>query len=204
MSFRASKRSLPRTRSGTRPAASASSAITTVHVDHDGHRQVVAPADLEVVRVVRGRDLHDAGAERGIGVLVRHYRNVDVHDRQADALADECLVTVVVRAHRDGDVAQHGFRAGCCDDQGGAEVRGVAPRRHTDPVGHRVPDLIQRTRLLLEFRLLVAQRREAARAPVDHPVAAVDQAVVIQADEGFPHGHAQLRRERVRRATPVG
>ena len=44
--------------SGTRPAASVDLAHDAVGVDHDRHRQLVPLADLEVVRVVRRRDLH--------------------------------------------------------------------------------------------------------------------------------------------------
>ena len=52
-------------------------------VDDDGHRQPLSLADLEVVRVVRRRDLHDAGAERGVGVRVRDDRDLEPGDRQA-------------------------------------------------------------------------------------------------------------------------
>ena len=52
-----------------------------VFVDHHRHRERVTLAHVEVVRVVRGRDLHDTGAERGIGVGVGDHRDRAVHDR---------------------------------------------------------------------------------------------------------------------------
>ena len=50
-------------------------------------RQVVALAGFEVVGVVRGRDLDDAGAELGIGEIVEDDRDLAIHQRQLDGLA---------------------------------------------------------------------------------------------------------------------
>src|SRR5262249_11530482 len=51
-------------------------------------RQVVAAADLEVVEVVRGRDLERAGAGFGIGILIRYDGNLAPDQRQYHGLAD--------------------------------------------------------------------------------------------------------------------
>ena len=69
--------------------------------------QLVALADLEVVEVVRRRDLHRARARLGIGVVVGNDRDVAADQRQDDMLADQVLVALVVRVHRDGGVAEH-------------------------------------------------------------------------------------------------
>jgi len=68
-------------------------------------------ADREVVEVVRRGDLDAAGAEGGVDVLVGNDRNVPVAQRQAHGLADQVPVALVVRVHRDGAVAEQGFRA---------------------------------------------------------------------------------------------
>jgi hypothetical protein len=79
----------------------------------DGHgRQVVAAADLEVVRVVRRSHLDRAGAERGVHVLVGHDRDAPAGQRQLHRLADQAGVACVVRVHRDGGVAEHGLGPG--------------------------------------------------------------------------------------------
>ncbi len=65
------------------------------------HRQRVALADLEVVRVVRRRDLDRAGAELGIDVRIGDDGNHSADERQLDARADQMLVTRIVRVHRD-------------------------------------------------------------------------------------------------------
>ena len=45
-------------------------------IEHADLRQVVALADLEIVEVVRRRDLHRAGAFFGIGIFVGDDRNL--------------------------------------------------------------------------------------------------------------------------------
>ena len=51
--------------------------------------QVVPAADLEVGRVVRRRDLHRAGAERGIHGVVGDDGDQPVHERQPELAADQ-------------------------------------------------------------------------------------------------------------------
>ena len=60
-------------------------------VEDDERRQAVPAADLEVVRVVRGRDLDRAGAELGIDVVVGDDRDAATGERQLDLGADEVL-----------------------------------------------------------------------------------------------------------------
>ena len=79
-------------------------------IEHVDQRQTVPPADLEVVEVVRRRDLHRAGAFFRIGIVVADDRNAPADQRQDRGLADQMLEALVVRMHRDRDVAQHGFR----------------------------------------------------------------------------------------------
>jgi hypothetical protein len=66
---------------------------------------VPAP-DLEVVRVVRRRDLHDAGAELGLRVVVGDHRDGAADDGQRHRPADEVAVALVRGVHRDGHVAE--------------------------------------------------------------------------------------------------
>ena len=72
-------------------------------------RQVVPLADLEIVEVVRRRDLHRAGALLRIGIFVGDDRDPAADQRQDDVLADQVLVALVVGMHRDGGIAQHGL-----------------------------------------------------------------------------------------------
>ena len=67
----------------------------------------VALAHLEVVRIVRGRDLDRAGAELGIDGVVRDDRDLAPQERQDRRLPDERRVALVLGVHRHRGVAQH-------------------------------------------------------------------------------------------------
>ena len=59
-------------------------------VEHVDQRQVVAAADLEIVEVVRRRDLDRAGALLRIGIFVGDDRDAAADQRQDRVLADRC------------------------------------------------------------------------------------------------------------------
>ena len=89
---RASNRSTPsRSRGHARVGVGAVRHGAVGRHDHR-HRQLVPLADLEIVGVVRGRDLHDAGSERRIDVLVGDDRDLDVRrSGAATCLPTRCL-----------------------------------------------------------------------------------------------------------------
>ena len=60
-----------------------------VAVEDVDERQAVAPADLEIVEVVRRRDLDRAAAGRGIGILVGDDGNAAADQRQDRVTPDE-------------------------------------------------------------------------------------------------------------------
>ena len=85
-------------------------------VEHGDRGQPVALADLEVVRVVRRRHLDRAGAEARVDVVVGDDRDPASGQRQLHLAADEVRVTLVVRMHGDGGVAEHRLGPGGRDD----------------------------------------------------------------------------------------
>ena len=76
-----------------------------VLVEDVDQRQVVALAHFVVVEVVGRGDLHAAGAEFAVDVLVGDDRDVPADDRQFGELADQLGVALVFRVHRDRGVA---------------------------------------------------------------------------------------------------
>lgn len=148
-----------------------------VFVHHGDGRQVVALADLEVVRVVGGRHLDGAGAELGVDVLVRDDRDGAVGQRQLDELADEVLVALVLGVDGDGRVAEHRLRAGGGDDDGLVALAVL----HGDEL----------TVVVLVVDLDVGDRGQTARAPVDDALGAVDQLVVVEPLEDRLDGPGQ-------------
>ena len=138
---------------------------------HPHHGQVVALAHLKVVGVVGGGDLHHAGALLHVGVLVADDGNFLVQQRQNDMAAMQMGVAGVIGVDGHGGVAQHGLGTG------GGQLQHLAG----------LLDLIQQVPeaalLALVLHLGVGNGGVAVGAPVDHPVAPVDQALVVQADE---------------------
>ncbi len=134
---------------------------------HDGDvRQVVPLADLEVVRVVRGRHLDGAGAELRVDVGVGDDRDPTAGQRQLDLGADQVLVALVLRVDGDRGVTQHRLGARGGDDDG---VLALA-----------VADRDQLAVVVLVLHLDVRDGGQAARAPVDDALGAVDQLVVVE------------------------
>ena len=149
-----------------------------VRVHDVDHRQAVALADLEVGLVMGRRHLQHAGAEGEIDVLIGDNRQQGlVLDRQRPAhmLADEVGVAFVLGIHRDGGVAGDDFGARGGDFQPGA---GLLDDLDLEVIHDGV--------LRLHDDLLIAERGERGRAPVDHAFAAVDQALLVEIDE-HPH-----------------
>ena len=139
--------------------------------EHADDGQIVALANLKVVRVVRRGDLHHAGALFHVGVLVADDRDFDVHQRQDDVAAVQMRIARVVFVDGHGGIAQHRLRAGR------RQFKLLA--RLLDGV-EQVPEV---PLLLLILHLRVGNGGVAARAPVDHAVAAVDQPLFVEAVE---------------------
>ena len=146
-----------------------------VLADHDELVEPVRAADLEVVGVVAGRDLQRAGAELRLDVRVGDDPQPPPDERQDRRLADQARVALVVRVHRDRGVGQHRLRP----------HRGH--RHRADARGQRVVDVVERVGDLALLDLEVGDRRARARVPVDDPVVAVDQALVVEVDEDLHH-----------------
>ena len=130
--------------------------------------QPVAAADLEVVRVVPGRDLQRAGAEVGLDVVVGDDRQLAPDERQDRGAPDERRGS----ARRPGSPRRRRRRA---SSRGAPWPR--RPRRA--PSSQRVGDRVERVLHLAVLDLEVADRRAAARVPVDEVVVAVDVALAV-------------------------
>ena len=101
-------------------------------------------------------------------------------ERQAGAcLPMSALVALVVGVHGDGDVAEHGLGAGGGDDDGAGAV------------GERVADVVELADALFVTRLRGRRRRSEDGVPVDDVGAAIDEALLLEADEGFLDGDAR-------------
>ena len=150
-----------------------------VLVQHVDQRQAVALADFVVVEVVGRGHLHATGTELRIAVVVGDDRNAAAHQRQLDEFADQRLIALIFRIHGHRAVTQHGFRTGGSNDQVVLAVGGGGT------VGQRVAQVPQRALLVVVFYFQIGDGGMQLRVPVDQALAAVDQAVFVQANKGL-------------------
>ena len=92
--------------------------------------------------------------------------------------------------HRYRGIAQHRLRPGGC-------------HRKVPAVGQRVADVPERAFNVVVLDFEVADGRLVVGTPVDQVAAAVDQALFVEAHEGFAHGARELLVEREVFARPV-
>ena len=144
--------------------------------EHPHNGQIVPLTHLIVVGVMGGGDLHHAGALLHIRVLVAHDGNLPVDKGQHHMAAVQVSIALIRRIDGHSGVAQHGFRAG------GSQLQQFAG------LLHRIQQVPEMTVHFLMLHLSVGNSGLALGAPVHQAVAAVDEALLIQAAEGFPHG----------------
>ena len=167
-------------------------AHNAVLVYDNRHRQAMPLTHLEVVRVVRWRELHHARAEGALGERIGDDRNFEVRNGKDHHLPHEVGVPLVLGVHHHGDVAQHRF--GTRRGDGDAACR---------LAGDGVPEMVEGPLRVAKLGLFVGQRRQAPRTPMNHAVPAVDEVLVVEAHERFARGAREFGTERVRRPRPV-
>src|SRR5271163_1791080 len=145
-------------------------------VQDGDHRQLMAQPDLEVVRVVSGRDFNCAGTEFGVDMFVGDDDELPVYERVRQAGTDQVAVALVVGMDRDRGIAQHRL------DPGGGHhdvrlrvVQQAVPERHQLAFDVDIVDLEVRDRSL------------KYRRPVDQPLGLIDQTGVVEPLEDRPH-----------------
>ena len=172
--------------------------------DHD-HGQIVAQRAGVVVEVVRASDLDAAGAEFGVDEIVGDDGDVAVAQRQLDQLADQVLVARVFRMHAERAVGQHGLGARGGDGQAAQrDALAVLVGDGLRAVDEGVEDVPHVAVGFLGHHFQVGHGRQQLGIPVDQALAAVDQALFMQAHEGLDHAarHALVHGEVL--ARPVG
>ena len=131
--------------------------------------------EFEIVEIVGGSNLERPGAELALDIGIADYGDVAAHYRQDHLLPDMGLVSVVFRVHGDSRIAQHRFGPG-----GGDHQRPLSAYQG-------IPDVVEKAVQFLAFDLDIGERGHAARTPVDHALAAIYQALVIERYENLAH-----------------
>lgn len=133
-----------------------------VHTVNAG--QVVAVADLKVVRVMRRRDLHRPGAKLGIGMFVGDDGNLSADAWHDDLFPDHRGIAFVVGIHGHGGIAKHRLRP-----RGGYFD---AARR---PIGKFINQMVKCTLVVFVNHFDVGQRGARLGIPVDDVFPTINQ-----------------------------
>ena len=168
------------------------------HVHEPIHGNVVALGDLIVVEVMTAGDLHRAGAEIRVRIVVSDDRDeapvfLRPHGNFAE-LANDRRVTLVRRMHRHGAVAKHRFGARRRD---GNVIAGFA--QHDIPIlilldifvgfaaGQRIFEM---PHMAVDFPVLhfeIGNRGFEFRVPVDEALVAIDEAFIVKVHKDLHH-----------------
>ncbi len=133
----------------------------------------MAQTHFKVVGVVGGGDLDHTGALGHISVLVADDGDLLVQQGQDHMAAVQVGIAGVLAVDGNGGIAQHGLGTG------GRQLQ------HLAGLLDRVQQVPEAAVLLLVLHLGIRDGGVAVGAPVDHAVAAVDQALVVQAHKHF-------------------
>ncbi len=146
----------------------------------------MALADLEVVEVVRRRDLHRARAFLGVGIFVGDNGDAAADERQDHVRADALGVALVVWMHGDGGVAKHGLGPRGGDDDVGRRILGIEAAAF-----ERIAQMPEMAFDLDLVDLEVGDRGQELRVPIDEALVLIDEAGAIEIDEHLAHGARQ-------------
>ena len=167
-------------------------------IEHVDLRQAVTLADLEVVEIVRRRDLDRTRTLFGIGVVVSDDRDAAANQRQDHVLADQMPDPLVLRMYRNRGVAEHrlGSRRRHDDKRRGIVGAKSLARDRIAQIPQAALDLD-----LLHFE--IGDRGKQLGVPVHQALVLIDQPFTVQLDEHF---HDRARKTLVHRealARPV-
>ena len=150
-----------------------------IRIHHIDDFQIMPLAHFKVVGVVSRSDLHTAGPLGGISVFIPHDGDLAICQRQLDHLADQVLVTGILRVHRHSRISEHGFRTGGSHDQVAGTIR------------QRITEVIEFPGFFLVDHFFVGQSTLGHRTPVDHTLTAVNVAFLVKFHKDLADRHAQ-------------
>ncbi len=138
--------------------------------------QIMTEADFIVIRIMRGCDLYNAGAELNVHIIIGNNRNLSVHDRQNQRFADDILIAVIIWIYGNRRIAEHGLRP--C----GGKLNIAAA------IFKRITQMPEMACLILVLHFRVRNRGFAVRAPVYHSFALIDQTFIVEIYKDFLNG----------------
>ena len=149
---------------------------------------------LSIVRIVCGRHLHCASAERLVHKVVAQDRNSAINERNDHPLPDHARIAPVIGVNGNRRITEQRLGTRGCDND-------PFTRRATLQRVTNLPDL---PTLLYGNRLKIRHARLAARAPVDEGFGAIRETTLIECGERGAHGTARNVVHGEASAAPIG
>ena len=150
-------------------------------IHHVDGWQAVALPQSKIVRVVGGRYFDRTCPEFAVHIVVGDDGDFAPDQRQPQPLAVKMQIAFVVGMHRDGGVAQHRLRPS---------------RRDGDETAWLLQNLVaylpEAAFLLFVNDLKIGDGGLATRTPINDISAAIDQPLLVQANEGLSHRDREL------------
>ena len=132
----------------------------------------MALSNFKIRLVMRRRDLEHTSTKLWIDCLVSNDWDLDTGKRTPTMFTNEMPVPLVVRIYRDSGIPHQGLRTGSSDLE--------KPARF---LNHFVPHDIQSSRDRGRYHFLIGQRGERSRAPIHHPLTAIDEPFIVEIHE---------------------
>ena len=161
------------------------------HVEHFASRETGSLANLEVVEIMAGGDFNRAGTQFRIGMFVGDDLEPASRNRLLNVLADNAFVALVAWVHGNRHIGQHRFRPCGCD----LDIVLSVIQRHA--VSERIFEMPETALGVAGLDFQIGYRGFQGRVPVDQPLVAIDQAIIIKIDKDLEHGlvHALVHGE---------
>ena len=136
--------------------------------------EIVAFTYFEVVRVVCRCDLNATCSEFFVNVLICDNRDLTVRQRQFQHLADQILVSLILRVYCHCGITEQCFRTCGCDFYESSFF-----------AYDRIVDVPEKSVLVLMLNFCIRDGSLAYRTPVDDPGAFVNVTFLVETDENF-------------------
>ena len=139
-------------------------------------------SDLKVVRVMCRSNFNYTGTKFHINIGIGNNRKLTVYNRKKKLLANEILITVIIRVYGNCGITQHGFRT--C----GCELDKLRCAYASIVLNQRILNVPEMACLLLILYLGIGNGGITYRTPVDNTAALVNPALFMHLAEHFGNG----------------
>ena len=142
-------------------------------IHDDDHLDVMALTHLEVIGVMCCSDLDCSSSELWIDEFIFNDRDISIDEWKQDFLSNQMLIAGIPRMDRYRTIAEHRLSA-CRSDSDRGFIIAIA-------------DLNEFAFIITMFDFDIRERGKAAWTPIDDPLSAIDQTLIVESLEDLKH-----------------